>query len=505
MTTGLPVSRIVNVNVVLSPQAAAFANFNSLLIVGDSNIINTAQRIASYGSITEVAAAFGTNAPEYKAALLFFSQLPTPSQLYIGRWAQAAVAGILIGGALTPTEQLIATWQAVTTGAFKIIIDGSAATAISALNFSADANLNAVAARIQAAVRAIATGGFTNATVVWNGSQFVVTSGTTGAASAVAALQAPAAGVDISGMLKGTAGTLSLIVNGIAAETAVAAVTILDGLSTQWYGLTFAASTGFTPGSQDSAILAVAAYIEATSANRHVFGITTLQAAAVVSPDTTSIGYLLKAQNYSRSLAQYSSTTLYAVCSMFGRAFTVNLAESNSIIVLMFKNEPGVAGEQLTSAQANALDANNYNYFAPFNNSTIIVVNGQMASGTYFDEIWGLDWLANQIQTDVYNVLYSSTKIPQTNDGNHIIATQIEAACIAGVNNGLLAPGTWLAPGFGQLKQGDYLPKGYYVYSPPIEFQAQADREQRKSVPFQVAAKLAGAIQSVDVTVNVNR
>jgi hypothetical protein len=32
-----------------------------------------------------------------------------------------------------------------------------------------------------------------------------------------------------------------------------------------------------------------------------------------------------------------------------------------------------------------------------------------------------------------------------------------------------------------------------------------ADRAARKSVPFQVAAKLAGAVHSVAITVNLNR
>ncbi|MFX5157774.1 DUF3383 family protein, partial [Acinetobacter baumannii] len=67
------------------------------------------------------------------------------------------------------------------------------------------------------------------------------------------------------------------------------------------------------------------------------------------------------------------------------------------------------------------------------------------------------------------------------------------------------APGVWNSAGFGALKQGDTLAKGYYVYAPAIATQSQADREARKAVPFQVAAKEAGAIHTVDVLVTVNR
>jgi len=46
---------------------------------------------------------------------------------------------------------------------------------------------------------------------------------------------------------------------------------------------------------------------------------------------------------------------------------------------------------------------------------------------------------------------------------------------------------------------------GYYVFSPSYTEQLQADREARKSVPINVAIKLAGAIHSVDILINYNR
>jgi hypothetical protein len=73
------------------------------------------------------------------------------------------------------------------------------------------------------------------------------------------------------------------------------------------------------------------------------------------------------------------------------------------------------------------------------------------------------------------------------------------------VFDGLLAPGVWTTGGFGALQSGDFVPKGFYVYAPPISQQNPADRSARKSVTFQVAAKLAGAIHSVNVQINVNR
>lgn len=491
MARGLSVSRQINVTVNLAPLAAQFANFNALVIVGDSDVIDTNQRIRSYNLLSEVASDFGVNAPEYDAAALFFGQTPRPNQLYIGRWARTATSGRLNGGALNATEQLISTWNAITSGGFKIDIDG-VEKSLTGLDFSDALNLNGVAAVIDTAL----AGG----SCLWDGTRFVIKSDTTGAASTVGYATAPASGTNIAGVLKLTSTTASPAVVGIVAETAEECVAILDNQATSWYGLMFASSVD--PVEAD--YLAVAAYIQGAGVS-HIFGVSSSDTQLLDGTVTTDLASKLKAAGYTRTFIQYSAVPFVAA-SFFGRAFTVNFNANNSTITLMFKKEPGVTPENLTPTQANALTAKRVNYYVYYDNGTAILQNGVMCAEAWFDEIHGTDWLQNRIQTDVWNLLYQSpTKVPQTDAGNALIATQIESGLIAGVNNGLIAPGTWNSAGFGTLAQGDFLPKGYYVYTPPISSQAQADREARKSVPFQVAAKLAGAIHSVDVLVNVNR
>lgn len=492
MSNGLPVSRLINTTVNLQPTAAAFANINSLLILGDSDVIDTDTRIVSYGGLTDVATAFGTSAEEYKAAALYFGQTPKPSQVYIGKWAQAATKGRLIGGALTEAQQALSNFTSITTGALKIAIDGGAPTTTSSLNFSAATSMAAVAAIIN-------TGLSTAATCTWDGSHFIIKSTSTGSSSSIGFATAPGSGTDIKALINATAALGARSVTGIAAESALAAVTAIDAKPTYWYGLTIASANVV-----DSDHTAVAGYIEAATRD-HVYGVTTAEATAIDPSSSADIGSVLKAAGYKRSFVQYSSTTAYAVASALARVLTTDFNASNSTITLAYKQEPGVTAETLTTAQADALDAKRYNYFVNFDNSTAIIVNGMMAGDAYVDEIVGTDWLANQVQTNVYNLLYGSKKVPQTDAGNHLIANAIESACIAGVNNGLLAPGTWTNTGFGQLQQNDFMAKGYYVYAPPISAQASADRAARKSVAFQVAAKLAGAVHSADIVINVNR
>lgn len=165
-----------------------------------------------------------------------------------------------------------------------------------------------------------------------------------------------------------------------------------------------------------------------------------------------------------------------------------------------------MTAETLTETQAATLKAKKCNVFVNYNNSTAIIQEGQMTDGSFFDEVHGLDYTQNDVQTAVYNALYTSpTKIPQTDAGNEILANVVSARLAQGVTNGLIAPGVWNSSGFGALTQGDTLDKGYYVYTPPVSSQSQADREARKAVTMQCAIKLAGAVHSANVIINVNR
>jgi hypothetical protein len=135
----------------------------------------------------------------------------------------------------------------------------------------------------------------------------------------------------------------------------------------------------------------------------------------------------------------------------------------------------------------------------------MILQHGTMASGQFFDTIHGTDWLQNLIQTNVFNVLYTSTtKVPQTDAGVASLINAVISACEQAVANGLIAPGVWLGPPIGSVNTGDTLAKGYYVFAPPVATQTAAARAARQSPVIQALVKLAGAIQSVNVLVSVS-
>lgn len=486
----LSVSRLVRVAINLSPIGAAVRSFSVLLIMGDSSVINGLDRYRTYNSIEDVATDFGTSAPEYLAAVLYFGQSPKPLTLMIGRWLRTASAGMNIGGILSASEQLISNWTVITTGTLTLPIDG-VSRAVTGLDFSLQTNMNGVAGVLNTAFASWAT-------VTWNGSSFVFTSVTTGIASAVGYSTAGT----IAAQLKVQSGNSLQLVPGYAAETPLAAVAAMANLSTAWYGLMFAAAT--MPTSDQS--IAVSGFIEALDISR-LYGVTTQDANTLSAASTTDLAYLQKDAGYLRSFIQYSSTSKYAIASFFGRAFTVNFSGQNTTINMMYKQEPGVSGEDLTATQAGVLEDKRCNVFVKYVNDTTILQYGVMSGSAYFDEMFGLDWLQNDVQTACFNLLYqSSTKIPQTDAGSNQFVNVISGRLDQAVTNGLVAPGVWNSTAeFGELETGDYLKTGYYVFVQPMALQSQADREQRICPPIQVAAKLAGAINTLDVTIDVNR
>lgn len=598
----LSVSNLVNVTVSLSALAAAGRSFGTLMIAGDSGVINGLERFRSYSAIEAVASDFGTTAPEYLAASLYFGQTPKPSALMIGAYLRTAQPGMNLGKILSPSQQAVANFNAISNGAFDISIDGSAQT-LTGIDFNGAANLNAVAT----AVNLVLTGAICS----WNGSEFVIKSNSTGAgvkasgpitftgacsnndtitvggtlitlvtgtpsgsqvliggsaaatagnlqtflqnsvdsniskctyslngdvitatykligtggnaftlaksstdisvsatlsggavASSVGYASAPGSGTDISALLGLTASTSVALVPGYDSETPVQCVEALAAASTAWYGLEFAAST--MPSDQQN--LDVSAFVEGLLITR-LYGVTIQNTNVLSSIVSNDLASLMKAGEYNQSFCMYSSSSPYAVSSVFGRAFSVDFSAQNSTIDLMYKQMPGLTPENMTDSVAAILKSKNCNVYASYDNGTQLFQYGVCSSGEYIDTIQGVDWFQNAVQTECFNVLYTSAnKVPQTDAGINQLTNACTAACQDAINNGLAAPGTWNGPSFGAIQTGQFLKNGYYVFAPSVSVQSQADRDARKSPPIQIALKLAGAVNTVDVLVTVNQ
>lgn len=490
----LSVNDVVVVDVNLSPTAAAQRNFGNLLILGDSNVIDIQERWRQYTSASAVAADFGSSAPEAEAATDFFDQSPPPVMCYVGRWAAIATAGILRGDDLSITQQLLANFTAVTNGGMSITIN-TVVKNLATLNFSAQSNLNGVANVVTTALAGAGT-------MTWDPvlARFTITSSTTGPSSVVTFASA-GAGTDVSGLFQLRQTDGGYVVAGQAAELYTDATNVFLNKSTAWYGL--AGAYTVQPSTQD--LMNASLAIEAATVSR-ITGISSQDPNILNASSTTDIASLVKAAALKRTFVMYSSTDPFSACSIFGRAFTVDFDGVDTTLTLKFQQAPGITAEDLTESQNAALLAKNANVFAAYNNDTAIIQNGTMGSGFFFDEIHGVDWIQNAIQTGVYNELYTAgTKVPQTDPGVTRLLGAVEVVCDQGDQNGFMAPGVWTGPAIGPIASGQTLSKGYFVFAATVASQTQADREARKAPAIQALIKLAGAIHSANILVNVNR
>ncbi len=291
-------------------------------------------------------------------------------------------------------------------------------------------------------------------------------------------------------------------VAGTTAETPVAALQIHADLSHAWYAAMIVTNTQPTLQQHE----AVAQAIEAMSPAR-IYCLTSGDSNVVDPLTVADIAGSMHTLNLARTFGQYSTTAPdNAVVSLFGRFANVDFRQNNSVITGKFKREPGVVAEILTETQAATLKAKCMNVFAQYDVDVAIIQEAQMFNGDFIDERIGLDWFQNALQLALWNLLYTSpTKIPQTDAGTSLLINACKVICQQAVFNGLVASGQWTGPAVGQLNTGDILPTGFYVFAPPVASQSQADREARKSVPLQIALKLAGAVHSVVCSVWVNR
>jgi hypothetical protein len=267
-------------------------------------------------------------------------------------------------------------------------------------------------------------------------------------------------------------------------------------------------SSGFygvvVPEADDDEQLDIAAYVEASDPP-HYLGVTVTDPAAMDPLADDDLASRLMQFGYNKTACQYSTTNHYAVCSYLGRILTTNWTGQNTAITMMYKRQPGVGIEFLSSTHANALQDKHCNVYTGVANGAQITQYGTSASGEYSDTIIGADAFALNIQTALFNALYvTPTKIAQTDFGMSRLTNVANQTCAQFALNGWIGPGTWDAPGFGELSQGELLQVGYYVWAPSIALQDVADRAARRAPVIMIAAKCAGAVHQANVVVFVN-
>lgn len=483
----IPVNQIVNVSISLSGGGAQSGDFGLPCVWGTSNIITPVNRYGSFNNLIAVGAVFPTDSEEYKVANIVFDQNPAPLELWIARWIETAAAGYFKSNKSTTA---LSSLTSISDGTFDITINGIS-HAIDSVDLTGVLSWSDVAAAFQAAIRLLATGGFTLATVqailVTGGVQFLFTSGTTGASSTVAALTAapsPLSGTDLVSLL-GLG--LGLAVAGANSETAVQAIQAVQALNDSFFGVLFTNSLRDT-----SVVLDVAAYIQ--TLQKTYF--TVSNDSDMLDPsDTTSNCYQAKQFGYSHTMFIYTPNNEYPDASIMSILFTVNYSGVDTVKNPNFKALPGITSVSLTVAQLNALKA--------VNGNTIISVKGQaffsdgrmagnVSSQTFYFDTWHfICWLQDYIQTNMLNLYLSKSNIPYSDAGVQMEVQNLNNSLQQGVTNGGLSPLSG---------ENNTVIPAYEVLAPPrVATIPLSQRATRISPTLQFTANGSGAINSVTI------
>lgn len=214
----LPYSAIVPISGVSQTPAFDTEKQHMLLAMVNPLIPSTAKALEFTG-ITSFGAYFGQDLPEYKQVQKYFSRLSktglAPDKVIVGRWFKEASAAFYKGAKVTTSVQDL---KSIGAGSFNVTMDGEA--------FEVSVNLNSItsysdaATAIQTALRTNSDGkeAYTGASVSYSSitGGFIITSGTSGTGSTVAAITAGTTGSDYAAPLGLLDAELS---NGANAET----------------------------------------------------------------------------------------------------------------------------------------------------------------------------------------------------------------------------------------------------------------------------------------------
>lgn len=483
-TTNLSPSNIITVTLLGAPQGLAVPNINTLaLISSEVPAWAGSQDYAIYKDPTSVAVDFGSNSKAAAIASAVFAQAPNPIQ----------------------------------TQGYFVVIPRLQNVAVFASIQIQDINYQAVASGVggNAITIQYSTGGVAGAevvTVVGNAITVQIASGVSSAAQIAAAVNAsvPAAALVAATVygIPSNKQTAPVSPTALAGGTSsglepIHAAMIRTANQIYYFGVVidqiptapFATLPAYVSG--QSQMLFVASNNKADIASNGILG-----------------SLAAKTQNQIRGLYYndgVNQDTINFAAAYASRGLSVDFTGSLTAFSMNLKQLVGFAPDTtLTQTDLNTCQATGIDIYPPFGFQGLTPIGNLYTSGAngFFDQIYNQFWMKFALQVAGYDYLaQTNTKIPQTETGMDGLKNAYRSVLAQGVSNGVMAPGAWNSPTvFGNpttLAQS-VAAVGYYVYSTPVKDQLPADRAARKAPLVQIAAKMAGAIHTSSVIVNIN-
>ena len=434
------IDRIVSVQIALNTAGISKEGFSTLMIVGATTAV--LPRVSTYtSSVQMIQDGFTESDPLYLMAADFFSQIPHPNILKVGR-RQIDEVSVTVANVKAEGENYTLTVKSAggeNTYTYTVVNGDSGDDILQGLETAMASDPTVTAAYANSALTLTAT----------------------------------------------TAGTAFIVI-------ADADLVVTDAAPTETIAQTMAACVAFDPdfygvamaSRTDADILAMAQWCEA---NEKLFGTCVSGSDVLDGSDNTDIASQLMLSNYYRTFSFYhTDANDYPEVAVMSRCFTAVPGSETWAL----KRLAGVVVDQLTETQFNVLKAKNVNTFERFRNLSL-TQTGKVAAGEWIDVIRFRDWLAEEIKVNVLNVLVNNEKVPYTDAGIAIVEGAIRQSLRQGQINGGIAPVEYDENGDKNL--------GYTVTVPLAANISANQKATRILEGVTFTARLSGAIHVVEI------
>ena len=203
----------------------------------------------------------------------------------------------------------------------------------------------------------------------------------------------------------------------------------------------------------------------------------------------------------SASSVVFDTGLILTSCTNFTEAKRLMTFASSTTALAALQNAGFTAQDDVYKATIQDLNGNVY---VTRGYTHHVFEKGTMASGIRFDDQLYLDLIADELQNEAVNMIAGSeTKLPQTDDTTTQFMNRFSAILMRFAQRQILATGVWRGNAVGPLETGDILENGFAMWADSYDTQSDADRAARKAMPINVALNMAGAVESIVISVNV--
>lgn len=492
------ISNVVQVQLLTEPLLARRANVNTVAVfTSQLGKLSSSNRTEIYTDLSSVATDFGTNSEMYDFASVFFQQTPNPvsanGYLVASYWravdeAVAATAATLVGAQLAE-DTVVGQLQQIDDGTMDIDVDGATEN-LTALDFTTSLTLEDIADVVDTAL--------TGATAEVSDSSIKITSSTTGATSLLTYATDPGTGTYVGSILKLNAGSGAVLTQGAASDTLSAetkedAVTNAMGTFRSFVFI----DTPTDAEREDLAALAVA---------NNLISADVFSGADYLEVDATNTAWKIKLAGQTNYRMFYSkSNDRKLAVGVLSRMQVVLFTGTNTANTENLKDITGVVPDSYSQGEITKAYNVGLDIYTTIKDVPVMLTS---PANDFFDNVYNLIAYVDALEIDTFNILKAATtKTPQTIKGMNRLVDTIEKTTQGFVRAGVFAPGTWTSPEtFGDVDTfySAIETKGFYVFANRLSDQPQADRQERKSPPIQIAVKNAGAIHKANLIVQFN-